>query len=93
MEELRGVHLVTGHLSDRRRCIVRLVPAQLRHRAQAPRPHERHVDCRGKGVQGLVGADVGGRLVASDVLLPGAEREHKAALSILVHGFPRDSSA
>src|SRR4029453_13311840 len=47
-------------------------PAKL---LQPPRPEPGQVDGRGDGVQGLVGADVAGRLLAADVLLAGLEGE------------------
>ena len=57
---------------------------------QAPQPdaaQQREVDGRHQQTQALVGADVGGRALAADVLLARREREHEAAPSLAVHGL------
>ncbi len=46
-----------------------------------------HKDGDHHGNQCLIGADVGGRLFAADVLLAGAERQHEAALAVDVLGL------
>ena len=57
---------------------------------QRARTHEREVDGRGDRRDRLVGADVGRRLLAADVLLPGLERVHEAPGPVRVDGLPDD---
>ena len=50
------------------------------------------VDHAGEGVERLRGADVGGGLLAADVLLAGLQREHEAAAAVHVDGFAGDAA-
>ena len=59
--------------------------------AQPLGPHERRVDRRGEGGEGLVGADVRVGAGAADVLLARPERQNVGELALLVHGLPADA--
>ncbi len=72
---------------------MRFVPAQLRDASQTPGSQGREVDGGSQRIQRLVGADVRGRLLPPDVLLPGAEGEHVSAGPGPVHGLTCDASA
>src|SRR5450759_365467 len=58
----------------------------LSHLAQAVGPHIGHIDARRQRAQGVVGADVRGRLLSADVLLTGGKGEVEAAATLLVVG-------
>ena len=60
------------------------------HVAQAVRAEGRHVDRRGEGQEGLVGADVAGGLVAADVLLARAQGHHERTLAVEVGGHAHE---
>ena len=62
----------------------RLLRALFGHLLQTLPPHRRQVDGRGQGDEALVGADVGGRLLAADVLLARGERQDEAAAALFV---------
>ncbi len=63
-----------------------------RHVAQPVRADGREVDRRREGEQGLVGADVAGRLVATDVLLARPERHDEGALAVEVGGHAHEAA-
>ena len=54
---------------------------------QAGFAQQRHVDGEGQHAQAGVGADVGGRLLAADVLLARRQGQHEAAPAFLVDGL------
>ena len=51
-----------------------------------------HEDVDHERDERLVGADVGGRLLAADVLLAGGEGEHEAALAVAVGGLSDETA-
>ncbi len=51
-----------------------------------------HEDVDHERDESLVGADVGGRLLAADVLLAGGEREYEAALAVAVGGLSDEAA-
>ena len=59
---------------------------------QAVLPQQAEIDSGCQGDQTLVGADIGCGLFPADVLFPGVEGEHIAALSPCIHGFSGQSS-
>ena len=61
-----------------------------RHVAQAVRSQRGQVGGGSQRAEGLVGADVGGGLVAADVLLPGAQRHHERAAPFDVRGLAHE---
>ncbi len=63
---------------------------QLAELDDPPPAEPRQVDDAAEGVQRLRGADVGGRLLAADVLLAGLQGEHEAAAAIDVGGLAGD---
>src|ERR1700694_6175555 len=50
-------------------------------------PHVGQVDGGGKGAEGVVGANVGGRLLAPDVLFAGLQGEDETAPALAVEGL------
>jgi len=58
--------------------------ADLRHLAQALRAHVGHVHARRERAERVVGADVGRRLLAPDVLFTRGKRKHEPAAPLLV---------
>ena len=63
-----------------------------RHVAQAVRADRGQVDRGGERQQGLVGADVAGRLVAADVLLARTHRHDVGALAVQVGRHPDEAA-
>ena len=59
---------------------------------QAGLAEQRHVDGEGERAEAGVGADVGGRLVAADVLLAGRQRQHEAAAAFGVDGLAAEAA-
>src|SRR5439155_12906328 len=55
-------------------------------------PHQREVRRDADGQQRLAGADVGGRLLAADVLLACLQGEHVAATAVVVARLARDAT-
>ena len=53
---------------------------------QAFRPQQRHVNGRRRHQQALVGADIGSRLGAANVLLPCLQGQGEAGLTFQIHG-------
>ncbi|MPN33210.1 hypothetical protein SDC9_180694 [bioreactor metagenome] len=64
----------------------------LRHFPETFFAHCGHVDGGHKGVEALVGADVGGRLVSAYMLLSCLESQYKGSLSIHVVGLAYNPS-
>src|SRR5829696_8858396 len=65
---------------------------ELGHLAQSLWPHQGRVDGRGQGRERLVGADVGVRPRAPDVLLAAPQGEDVGELAVFVYRLPRDTS-
>ena len=72
--------------------VLGLREVQLGEPPQAPASEERQVDRRHQQAEALVGADVRGRPLAADVLLPGGEREHEAAPAAGVLGRSHETA-
>src|SRR5690606_20726242 len=64
--------------------------AELADLLEAAAAEHRRPDREGERDEAVVRADVGGRALAADVLLPGAEREHEAAPPVLIHRLPAE---
>src|SRR3989441_12877935 len=74
------------HAGDLRQALGRVVGLRRRELAdldEAVPPERREVDRRHERAEGDVGADVGGRLRAADVLLARLQRQHEAARAVL----------
>ena len=72
--------------------IMRLLVAKLGHLSESVFTQQAHVDCGRQGDQSLIGTDIGGGLLAADVLLSGGQGEYVSALSTIIHGLPNQAA-
>ena len=78
--------------SERVAAVARAPRAAQGHLGHPRRPEPAQLDGRGHRHQGLVGADVGGRLLAPDVLLAGAQRGDVGAPALDVDGLAHQAA-
>ena len=83
---------VAGEGKDALVQVRRLREAALAHGDETALPEQRGADGERERQQPLVRADVAGRALAADVLLPRGEREHVAALPAVIHRFAADTA-
>src|SRR5258708_37901977 len=80
----------TGNLQQLGKRELRFGQVLLRHLAQAFLAEQRQVHRGGERAERLVCANVGGGLLAADVLFARRERQHKAALAVGIRRLSRE---